>query len=463
MTPDCEEFYRRRDKRTKQYLDRALPIGAHVCIAAGGAASRSPAGQLLLLSLANQAARAHRRINFVLPEDAARVEFRSPLSSERALGDALIDVCQSIDPCGKFELLHDPPESADVSVAIGAASGDSGFDWYLGVEGSVGRLSGQPCSFPANGNEGNMRGAAVASCLGAAAIFRTSLGLAVRPCSLSSWNYREGEEAALGPSGHTPVDVGTVLVVGAGAVGSALAYWADALGADGNWTVVDKDLVELHNTNRGLLFLPSQAGWPRGEPEHKSKIVARYFPGGSPPVKEWYDESDRLDERFDVVLCLANERDVRTLVAQRHATVVLHATTGEQWLSQMHRHIAGRDDCIRCRTNDVRELAFGCSAAPLPKEGNGVAEPEENSPDAALPFLSAASGLMLYTALQRLQAGVLPRGAWNDWRWYFDFEHKISKRGKRKCKASCEVPIGAEVRQMANADTRWNHLDGSVR
>ncbi len=70
-------------------------------------------------------------------------------------------------------------------------------------------------------------------------------------------------------------------------------------------------------------------------------------------ANEWYDSCATTAEHFDVVLPLANECDVRSLVASRSFAVCLHATTGENWLSQLHRHIAGKDDCIACRTAGV--------------------------------------------------------------------------------------------------------------
>src|SRR5258705_357111 len=66
---------------------------------------------------------------------------------------------------------------------------------------------------------------------------------------------------------RTPIDVGDVLAVGAGAVTAALVYWLRELGVShGMWDFLDRDAAELHNTNRCMTMTAAQAGWPNGEP-----------------------------------------------------------------------------------------------------------------------------------------------------------------------------------------------------
>lgn len=75
-----------------------------------------------------------------------------------------------------------------------------------------------------------------------------------------------------------------MLLVGAGAVGSALCYWLAELGVTGQWSVADSDPAELHNTNRSLGLLAADAGWPDTAPANKavaaaSLLGAEPFPG----------------------------------------------------------------------------------------------------------------------------------------------------------------------------------------
>ena len=446
---DCSQFYSERDQRSRQYTGTDLMgVEKSIGVFAGHDVINTPSGQAMLLSLANLLTRAHRNITFVLPKAHQHLQINFPFNY-LTVQDSLVNLCSSIDPCGNFRIVHEAPGGLEITIALGEHVTGS-HTWYMGANRSVAYLSKSPCIFASN-VPGTVRGAALASCLGANAIFRSSLRLGTAERLLSAWNYRENEDADFGPDDLKPINVGRVLMVGAGAVGSALAYWLHIMGFNGKWTIMDRDDVELHNTNRGLLFLPYHAGWPKGPALKKADIVAECLNARSIPL--WYDQASETKETYDVILSLANERDVRTRIAHRNAPVVLHATTGENWLSQLHRHVAGHDDCIRCRTHDIRESAFECSTAPLPAVDNS------ESSDGALPFLSAASGLMLATALQRLDADTLLDERRNDWQWDFSSLYQMASGGIRRCQDGCSIWQPKHVRQKINEKTRWGKLD----
>lgn len=452
MTENCNDFYERRDQRTEEYLDRPGYAEVEVGIFIGAEASATRSGQIAALALTNQLARAHRDLTFCL-QSSEKLSAWSPFASSSSLGRALLLTCRQIDPCGDFEVDNKlDPREVDISVGVGDAP--AGCDWYLGNSGAIGVLDTNPHSVR-TGRRIDCIGAGVAACLGAAAVFRDSLGLEARPHSISGWNCREADSAESGPEKLPLIDVGDVLVVGAGAVGAALVYWLQTFGVEGNWTIVDRDAVKLHNTNRGLLFTPADAGWPVGASRSKAKLLETHLDTDSEAEVKWYEECSARKQRFDLILCLANERDVRTQIARRNQSVVLHATTSPNWMSQLHRHISGVDDCIQCRTDDVRQPETPCSKGSLDKAD------EVEQGDAALPFLSAASGLMLCTALQRLQAGELAEDDWNDWRWYFLGADQMVNGGRRDCKQECGVQRPRR-RQSVNRGTRWAHLDPGV-
>jgi molybdopterin/thiamine biosynthesis adenylyltransferase len=450
---NCEEFYQLRDRRSVEYLGRAIGdlVPVHVTIDAATAATAP--GQLAILALANQLARTSRRISFALHDPGVAVLARTPFAGD-TLGEVLMTTVREIDPCGEFRLGDRQPGRC-VAIGLGAEVGP-GFDWYLGADRSIAHLSRSPAAF-AN-TVGTLRGAALASCLGCAAVLREQLGLPVAPKTLSAWNYAEDDAAAPGPESLDVIDVGRVLMVGAGAVGAALAFWLHAFGVGGEgWAVVDRDVVELHNTNRGLVFTARHAGWPEGSPANKALLVAPLIPGATAHDR-WYHECGELTERkFDVVLALANDHAVRERLTHRNAAVALQATTGENWLSQLHRHILGRDGCIWCRTGEVKTPAFGCSSGEV--EG-----PDGSRSDAALPFLSAASGLMLATALQRMMTGELTEDSANCWSWDFGSAYRMTSRpAARPCREGCALVPPSAVRQKLTAGTRWAALVAGER
>jgi molybdopterin/thiamine biosynthesis adenylyltransferase len=278
------------------------------------------------------------------------------------------------------------------------------------------------------------------------------IGLETVPRNVSAWNYLEGDDSDPGPETLQQLDVGRVLMVGAGAVAASLVYWLVPIGIAGDWTILDRDQVALHNTNRGLVFTPADAGWPDGSPQSKAELLARFISGSTSDIS-WYHESSLVEQNYDVVLGLANDHDVRHLIASRNYTVTLHATTGANWLSQLHRHITGLDDCIWCRLGEIKTPAFKCATVE-------VKVSRESKTDAALPFLSAASGLMLATALQRLQLGELANQDRNDWRWDFDSPYKIASSSFRRCREECSRIQPAYIRRKMNANSRWWALDG---
>lgn len=452
MTENCNDFYERRDQRTEEYLDRPGYAEVEVGIFIGVEASATRSGQIAALALANQLARVHRDLTFCL-QSSEKLFAWSPFASNSSLGRALLLTCRQIDPCGDFEADDNlDPREVDISVGIGEAP--TGCDWYLGNSGAIGILDTNPHSVRTQHRVGCI-GAGVAACLGAAAVFRNSLGMEARPHSVSGWNCREAADADRGPEKLPPVDVGDILVVGAGAVAAAFVYWLQTFGVEGKWTIVDHDAVQLHNTNRGLLFTPADAGWPVGASRSKARLLETHLGANSEAEVKWYEESSARKQRFDLILCLANEGQVRTQIARRNQSVVLHATTSSNWMSQLHRHISGVDDCIQCRTGDVQQLKTACSKGSLDE----ARQVEQG--DAALPFLSAASGLMLCTALQRLQSGELADDNWNDWRWYFLGVDQMVNGGRRSCKQGCDTQ-SLRRRRNVNEGTKWADLDPSL-
>lgn len=447
---DCEAFYDLRDRRTVEYLPGWAPPERTVAVAAGKDAATTPGGQVCLLALANQLARVHRSLAFVLPDGGVKLSVPSPLGGE-TLGDALRRTCSMIDPCGQFELAPRLPDGA-LAVGVGQVV-DERLDLYIGADAWIGSVDASPLAVTSGPI--SVWGGAAASLLGTAATFSCLIGHEVIPRRVSAWDWESGPGGATGPREIRSIDVGRVLVVGAGAVGSSLVYWLKTLGVGGSWVVVDGDPVELHNTNRSLLLTPRDAGWPGGRPRDKAEVVASFLPSSEAHV-EWYDEwvdTREGSQGFDVLLALANERGVRHQLSQRLPTVMLHATTGSDWMAQLHRHIAGRDDCITCRMGDLPEQVFDCSRGSVPGDD---AEPQS---DAALPFLSGAAGLMLASALTRLQRGALHEERTNDWRLHFTSPHRFSSKGRRRCSEGCAGWASAEVRRAIGTRGRWAHLD----
>ena len=442
---EADRFYRERDSRTANYLGRDVPTLMPVSVHASADACQTHSGQLLLTTLVNQLARIHRELHFVLAIPDTTL-FTPTLCGSSNLGDEIIRMARRIDPYGKFELDRPPMTPSDVSIGVGAYC-QPNLTWYLGCDRSNAELGSVPCRLGRSVSS-DLRGASLAALLGAAATTKAAFHLKSVPTTVSAWNFKSGAAADPGPEDLPSIDVGRALMVGAGAVTAAVVYWLMQWGNRSSWTTIDRDIVKLHNTNRSLLFFPDDAGWLVGQPCSKVESLSRYLSCMN-PVHAWYDEALEAGQVFDTVLVLANERDVRTRVSARNDPVQLQATTGRSWLSQLHRHISGRDDCVRCRMSDISTPHLACS------EGATTTTAEPERPDAALPFLSGASGLMLASALQRLQLGEFGRRQTNVWSWDFRNSLRMHSSGYYECRSDCSTVLAQEATREIAGNTRW--------
>ena len=440
-----ERFYRERDSRTSEYLENDSPASAPVSIHVSADACETRAGQLLLLALVNQLARIHRELRFAVAAPDT-VLLTPTLCGASTLGAEVCRLAGRIDPYGKFELDTEGTPPDRISIGVGAHCRDD-LTWYLGFDRSNAQLDTAPCR-AGNDASADLRGAGLSATLGAAAATKAALKFKTEPTILSAWNFGSGAEADPGPAEVPPIDVGRGLMIGAGAVAAAAVYWLKQWGNSSSWTIIDRDRVALHNTNRALLFFPEDAGWPTASPLSKVACLSPYLENAV-AVDSWYDQAPEARQTFDTVLVLANERDVRTIASSRNDPIQLHATTGRSWLSQLHRHVSGWDDCTRCRMEDIRAPQLACGQAPTASAD----QPER--PDAALPFLSAASGLMLVSALQRLQHGNLGEGDKNAWNWDFRNSFRMNQAARYTCRDDCATVLSPKARQKIAKMTRW--------
>lgn len=434
---DCQDFYRERDRRTRDLIGSTGPLLQPVGISIGPRAAETRTGQVAAAAIIELVSRLHRKVRIDVPDVAVDLPYGT---SESRLVDHFVNLADAIDPCGDHQVgrVDDLP-----SLAVGDGRG-SRYLTALGATGGTAATPGPWCD-----GTTSLLGAAVAACLGAADLLHIVSGRPTRDVSVSLWDLTDAT-AWTGPSAVGKVDVGDVAVAGAGAVAAALAYWLRLFGVTGSWQFIDADVVKLHNTNRSMLFLPEHAGWPTEQPWKKAPIVASAI--GADHIDGWYHDATP-SRRFDLVLPLANEFNVRHFIGQRGDPLILHATTGRDWESQLHRHIPGRDDCIDCRFRDVRPAAFECSTAVPDPDAAG-----QGDGDAALPFLSAGAGLMLAASLLR----ITHTGKWttssNEWGWRWLGGRTPMRAGRRRCSANCRTALPVDIVKRLSHEGRWAHL-----
>jgi hypothetical protein len=441
-----DEFEAAFDSRTLAYAPGFAHAGEPIVVVIGPA-SDNRAGHTMLLTLCNLLARAHRRVLVV--GDLARPLRCPSVFGISTLEEATVGLMRSINPFGDFNSAAAAPERALLTIGVGAT--DTAIDLALGCAGWVAILGAEA---PIGTDDSSSWGAALAACLGANTAFHRALGERELPSgSWSGWDYLKSGTRQ-GPVVDGPLDVGRVLQVGAGAVGSALDFFlALLLGINTKWVIVDGDLVDVSNLNRQLVFVARDAGFPDPEPFNKANRAAKVLAPHATPSAHWYGDDEAVVEgTYDVILALANDRGVRSFLQGRQPTVLLHATTSPNWQAQLHRHVAGHDDCIDCRL-PAGTPRFTCST-------EEVVDASGARFDAAVPPLSAIAGFLLIAELVRLERGSLLEERVN----YTAVElstavPRATQRLVRSCRDGCRVRMQPDVRRALDANSRWLHLD----
>ena len=221
MTSRRDAFYAERDRRTRQYGGTDNALERPVLIVVGSDIAGTRAGQIASLALVNMAVRVHRRVGLVIPDAPLRTRSLVPADDFRT---AVIRTAYAINPVLDLYLDADiETKSFEVSVGLGAQTSGK-LDLYLDWHGGLGTLATTPIAVPALDPQ-SVFGAATAAVLGAAGLFRLVHGQPIRPARINPIELAADADAGTGD--YTgPIDVGTILVAGAGAVTTALLYWA---------------------------------------------------------------------------------------------------------------------------------------------------------------------------------------------------------------------------------------------
>lgn len=436
-----------RSDRTRRYTGGAEPaVVAGVTTGSETAATR--VGQVAVLSAVNMLARVHPGISIEVPDTPLLVQ--SPIGGT-SLAQACVQLAEAANP--EITLVSAAVEP-DAVLRIGIGADSPRASVYAGGSRFTARTGGDPQAL--DQDDSTLVGGGMAVALAAAYVFRKAIGLpAVVDRSVSLWTLEDTAKIT-GPGECGPVDVGNVWMLGAGAVGSGLAWWVSHAGVTGIWTIIDGDLVEVSNLNRSLGLFAYHAGLTGLLLVPKAAAAATLIPGAR-AFPHWWDDWAATDPASpDVLLPLANERGVRPAIAAYSHPAVIHASTSPNWTAELHRHLIGRDDCIACRLPETIAPRFPCATAPV----DGLSLPTGTpSVDAALPFLSGAAGLLALAGLLQLQHGHWETHERNHWRVWFDEAPVALSRSRFACAQACRAIGEGAFRGGLHGETRWRALD----
>jgi hypothetical protein len=358
-----------------------------------------PATASCLETLGNLLARFCPHVTFVLSSaQADRLEIDRGIKSMRAA-----------DPFGQFEVATQFPPH-DIEIRLGGGTTKPTSQVAFSFEGWTARVSGEPSALVALPDPAHYHaaGAELAACLAGAATFRfwierTTAGVNPFIFDLFNLDETEGDPFTTAPLSYDP-RILDLLMVGAGSVGSACAYFLPRFGFRGNVDVVDLDEVEVENLDRSPLFEVQHDGLA------KAIVVADYLRdrgiGATAHPSTWNEfvQQNPTDLRkHDAWLALANEHGVRRSMQSNYPPVTLQASTGRNWGVQFGRHTPFVDDCQLDRFPEEPAGPLMCAEGPVRLvSGKQI--------DAALPFSSFTAGLLVAAAAARMAIGELQRG-----------------------------------------------------
>ncbi len=410
--PTPAAFYAERDDRTSRalpgmtaYWDRQVEI-----VVDPDTASEASVQHMALLA-ANLTARWARRVRLVLPRGVSLARLR--VSGEvETLGARAIREMLDADPFGDFEVMEATGGAGpSLRLLIGPWDSLSGADldyadymvdatgWRArGARGGVMKRDRRTAACPA--------AAALAASIGVADLFKRAVGhpqgrwLGNFDWDLWSHSMVRDHDTPeiLDPPVPGRLDVGSLLVAGVGAVGSALAYMLPEVELSGTIVLLDRDRIETSNLNRSPLFTVGDAL----DSQLKTECAAGWLAGRGCNVErldgQWKDLSDTVSLRaYDVWVSLTNEDGAWASIPFDLPPVVVHGTTSSGWGFNLGRHIPRREDCTMCRLpRPAADFRGPCA------EG-AIEEATMPGPiRAALPFLSSAAAALVFAELLKL-------------------------------------------------------------
>lgn len=242
----------------------------------------------------------------------------------------------------------------------------------------------------------SVTGSLAAACLGAAAAFQPLVPARPRPdYAFSTWTcHRQTSIRRTGPE-QSPIDLGHLVVVGAGAVGSALLACLDRIGVRGRLDIVDPDRVDITNLNRYLTLTIRDVG--RSKAELWARRLARHRGATVVPHECTYEEFRRRVRPPYQLVAISTDNAVSRQAVQRDLPrIVLNAATDAATVA-VSAHRFDRSACLGCiypvdQTDEARVRDIAATTGLAPTEVRRLLQTSAPLDEGVLGTLSARLG-----------------------------------------------------------------------
>jgi len=319
----------------------------------------------------------------------------------------LRSLTERINPFGRFRFGEFKDETVDQTLKIGKSEPDDPDPTSVWIDADgwiAGNGSGTHSLIQYRKGPPNPTGAVFAACLGNAELFRRFVSDKLEAFSVyhSLFDLNSSldrPQDLTNPNLETDRYLGTIYQIGCGAVGSSLDYILGLSDLRGYLVLIDFDSVTVPNCNSSLSFFASDAMNNRP----KVDVCADALDQTRIKVDRFnmsYADLIRNDKIVrpepDIVLCLANERNVWSDIQYNYPPISFHATTTPNWGLNLGRHIPGKEWCLMCRFKDQvkTEHKMVCSESTVPTYDDGT-DPIQG----VLPFLSTGSAVLVLAEL----------------------------------------------------------------
>lgn len=361
--------------------------------------------QIMTLMTANILARWCRNVRIQLPNVVSIL----PYQKGKPLHDCLKKLMSDIDPHGKFSfgevskndcsqilVIGNPPGSFPNSIWINSSG------WIASVGYNTINLFLEPKS------DNNPVGAAFASCLGMAEVFRQAVS-STSPDPYAVWyslydftKITSNPTTLKNPNYISDLDFGRICQIGCGAVGSSLDFLLSLTDWKTEITLIDYDSIDYPNCSSSLSFNAYDAVDKKKKIEVcknilQSKNLTKITFDGS--FSDYVSTGKYLDNPPDLILCLANERNVWSDIQHNFPPIVFHATTTQNWGINFGRHIPKKEWCIMCRFSNEIDHQF---TPPCSKGVINLHDDKTKQVLGVLPFLSPASAVLILAEMAKI-------------------------------------------------------------
>ncbi|MCH8902487.1 MAG: ThiF family adenylyltransferase [Bacteroidetes bacterium] len=406
-----KDWYQLRDDRIKNLSDESSKdfqdFDIHVVIDKSSIDQIST--QLTTLCFINVASRWCRNITICVPD----IKLRVPLYRGQDLREVISTSMREIDPYGQFRFSESPNNANSPIVYIGKKRPEGlsePYFWLAGNNWIGGYGYGSFTSIETIvSDSANICGPSLAANLCNAALFKYAYSH-YSPDIFSAWyslfNYEiniNTPEDLMNPPCPTDVDLGNIHLVGCGAVGSSLVYLLTLMNTVSNINLIDFDEIDYSNCSNSMLFASNDALEKIKKVTACSNLLSSSSNNALPFDGDYHEFIEQgLYEEYppDLILCLANERNIWSTIQANYPPLVFHATTNSSWGINYGRHIPFKEWCLLCRFRGLLETDF------TPECGTSfIAKNSKVETLATLPFLSPTSSVVLLAELLKLSLG----------------------------------------------------------